>query len=86
VPLATIDVGGSYLGHATLPTDDILGALGRNALHDESGNWAPGATAIGPSVAEPTAMVLLIGKCCFRVRTIPIRTKMADATRHGPGI
>ncbi|MEA2754646.1 MAG: hypothetical protein QOJ54_935, partial [Aliidongia sp.] len=27
VPLATIDVGGSYLGHATLPTDDILGAL-----------------------------------------------------------
>jgi predicted O-methyltransferase YrrM len=30
VPLATIDVGGSYLGHATLPTDDILGALARN--------------------------------------------------------
>jgi predicted O-methyltransferase YrrM len=42
IDLATIEVGGSYRGHATLPTDDILGTLGRNLhAHGVAGRVTP---------------------------------------------
>jgi|SRR5580658_76105 predicted O-methyltransferase YrrM len=42
VPLATIEVGGSYRSHPTLPSGDIIGDLARNlAAHGAAGQVVP---------------------------------------------